>query len=309
MAEHDAGDELDEVHTDWERLGRESSMWGILTKGARRDDAWDVEEFLASGRPDVELTMRMLANHQLPKKTERALDFGCGIGRVTQAFAPYFDAVVGVDIAASMVEQARGIDRSGGRVTYVQNTAPDLLRFDDESFDLVYSKIVLQHMPPALSGPFLSELARLVAPGGGLVVQIPSEQTGMRRLDAAAYRATVEDARAPTTIRAGDRLDVQATIRNASDVEWRGSEAMLAIGAYWRDSNGARLALDEGRSWLDDDVAPSDTRSTRDLALAAPLRPGRYRLVVDVVHEGVTWFGDEGNDGSQEIIVDVTART
>jgi len=43
----------------------------------------------------------------------RALDFGCGLGRLTQPLAERFDEAVGVDIAASMIEGARR--QSGGR--------------------------------------------------------------------------------------------------------------------------------------------------------------------------------------------------
>lgn len=101
----------------------------------------------------------------------RALDFGCAVGRLTQALADHFDAVVGVDIADSMVERAREFNRHGDRVTYIVNTAPHLAVFDSESFDFIYTNKVLQHIPPEHQLGYMSEFVRLLRPGGVAIFQ------------------------------------------------------------------------------------------------------------------------------------------
>src|SRR5205085_1347568 len=60
----------------------------------------------------------------------------------------------------------------------------------------------------------------------------------------------------------------------------------------WHDRKGRLLPLPEGRALLADDIAPGRATGVA-FALPAPPRPGIYQLVIDVVHEGVTWFGDE----------------
>src|SRR5215469_18271366 len=53
------------------------------------------------------------------------------------------------------------------------NDPPDLSSFGDGSFDLVSSSKVLQHMPPALADSYIREFARVVRPGGAIVVVVP----------------------------------------------------------------------------------------------------------------------------------------
>ncbi len=62
--------------------------------------------------------MDYLGDRQISFPKRRALDFGCGVGRLTQALARHFNIVDGVDIAPSMIELANQFNRSGGRCRY-----------------------------------------------------------------------------------------------------------------------------------------------------------------------------------------------
>jgi SAM-dependent methyltransferase len=101
------------------------------------------------------------------------LDFGCGVGRLTQAFAAYFERCEGVDIAEGMVTRARALNARTDRVRY-RLGEPDRIAFADGTFDLVYSRIVLQHMPVELQARFVAEFIRVIVPGGFAVFQAPS---------------------------------------------------------------------------------------------------------------------------------------
>ena len=96
------------------------------------------------------------------------------MGRLTQALAARFDEVWGVDIAPSMIELANRYNRHPGTCRYYLNDRSDLERFDDGSFDFIYSNIVLQHMQPKDQRRYLAELVRVLAPGGIFVFQLPS---------------------------------------------------------------------------------------------------------------------------------------
>jgi SAM-dependent methyltransferase len=96
------------------------------------------------------------------------------VGRATQALCGYFDHCVGIDIAASMIAQARDLNRFAERCEYVLNESDDLSVFTSDSFDLIYSNLVLQHLEPPFIRSYLKEFIRLLNSEGLLVFQLPS---------------------------------------------------------------------------------------------------------------------------------------
>ncbi|MGQ5259129.1 class I SAM-dependent methyltransferase [Micromonospora sp. ZYX-F-536] len=166
---------LNDVRRDWTKLGTEDPLWAVLVQPGKRGRRWDVEEFLATGRADVEETVDWLGQLGLPTHWGKVLDFGCGAGRLSQALALHADMVVGVDIAPSMLETARQLDRGAGNIRFVLNDAPDLSQFPDGHFDLVYSALVLQHLPRPAIDRYLAEFLRVLRPGGIAVVGLPTE--------------------------------------------------------------------------------------------------------------------------------------
>ncbi|MEV0620593.1 class I SAM-dependent methyltransferase [Nonomuraea sp. NPDC050404] len=164
---------LDEIRKDWTELGRSDPLWAVLVEPGKRHGKWSDEGFLATGITQVDGDLAWLEQQGVRVPRGRALDFGCGAGRLTNALARHFPEVVGVDISEPMLEQARRLDRSGGRVRFVHRTEPDLACFGDGSFDLVYTDRVLQHLPPELARDYLRELLRIARPGGAVVVGVP----------------------------------------------------------------------------------------------------------------------------------------
>ncbi|MGY2003493.1 class I SAM-dependent methyltransferase [Blastococcus sp. SYSU DS1024] len=165
---------FEQVRADWTRLGEADPLWAVHVAPDKRGGRWDVEEFLALGRQDVERSRADLARLGLPTRWSRVLDFGCGAGRLSQALAEHADEVIGLDVSAPMLAAARRLDRSGGRVRFVLGADSDLRAFPDGSVDLVYSERVLQHLPrPVLEG-YLTEFVRVLAPGGVAVLHCPT---------------------------------------------------------------------------------------------------------------------------------------
>jgi ubiquinone/menaquinone biosynthesis C-methylase UbiE len=162
---------FERVSRDWTRLGEHDPLWAVYVAPGTRGGRWDIEEFLALGRRDVDQTRAWLASLGLPDRWRRVLDFGCGAGRLSQALARYAAEVVGVDVAPPMLDLARKLDRSGGRCRFVHNAAPDLKLFGDNEFDLVFAELVLQHLPAPVIDGYLAEFLRVLEPGGVAVVQ------------------------------------------------------------------------------------------------------------------------------------------
>jgi SAM-dependent methyltransferase len=141
------------------------------------------DEFLATGEREVAELFGELEALGATPNLGRALDFGCGVGRLTQALAVRFERCDGVDITASMIEQARQINRHGERVSYHVAAGGDLAVFDDGSFDFVLSFIALQHMEPRYAKRYIAEFIRVLAPGGLALFQLPSAADGAPTAD------------------------------------------------------------------------------------------------------------------------------
>jgi trans-aconitate methyltransferase len=156
----------------WDELGRENALGAILTKDGQVAE-WNEAEFLATGRQDVDRFLADMARLAPNVARTRAMDFGCGVGRITRAMADHFDAVVGVDVAPSMIERARSLHADCRRCSFVVQRAPHLQLFPSASFSVVYSRIVLQHIRPVIVRRYIPELIRVVEPGGVLMFQLP----------------------------------------------------------------------------------------------------------------------------------------
>jgi ubiquinone/menaquinone biosynthesis C-methylase UbiE len=80
-----------------------------------------------------------------------------------------------------MLAYARANSSSDGRVEYVLNECGDLARFSDNSFDFILSSITLQHIPARFIPNYLRDFVRILAPGGVMVFQLPSESANTLR--------------------------------------------------------------------------------------------------------------------------------
>ena len=165
---------------DWDDLADLDPYWAILTEPGKRFGGWDRDEFLRSGEVEIEGLMVAARDLGLPQEREAALDFGCGLGRLTRGLARHFRLAWGVDISPRMVEQARELHRDVPNCTF--QTTDGTLAFPSARFDLIYSVLVLQHLPThAAIRSTVRELVRTLRPGGLLCFQVPSRLPLRRR--------------------------------------------------------------------------------------------------------------------------------
>jgi ubiquinone/menaquinone biosynthesis C-methylase UbiE len=176
------------IRRNWQELGRKDPLWAVLTTESQRGGRWDVDAFLATGLREIEAALAYVGSLGLDPPRGRALDFGCGVGRLTQALTDHFAEVDGVDVAASMIERARGLNRHGDRCRFRLNESADLSAFPDRTFHLVYSNITLQHMPRSLMRRYVGEFLRVLAPEGVVVFELTTAPSPRMRLRAHTYR-------------------------------------------------------------------------------------------------------------------------
>ena len=156
----------------WERFGKLDPYFGVLAEerfAAGRIDE-NREEFFATGRRSVAHILNRYGEHFGDLSRERALDFGCGVGRLTFPLAAEFSNVTGLDISPSMLAEARSNAERLGVSNIRFDLADDRLLNADGEFDFVNSYIVLQHIPVRRGLPILSRLVDKVRPGGGFHV-------------------------------------------------------------------------------------------------------------------------------------------
>ena len=180
---------------DWNELAEMDPLWAILSAPGKRYGKWDVAEFLESGEREIEDALEHGRRLGFPQSFDSALDFGCGVGRLTRALAGRFQTSVGVDVSPVMIEQAHRLNADRPACSFVLNTTDDLAFASDGAFDLVYCNIVLQHLPShSTMERYIREFVRVVRPGGLLVFQLPSHiplrhRLQLRRRLYAAFRA------------------------------------------------------------------------------------------------------------------------
>jgi trans-aconitate methyltransferase len=168
---------------DWETLAQQEPFFAVLTEERFLRDQMsndDREAFFASGDADVAHIFELIARPDFAPRS--ALDFGCGVGRLTHALAKRVERIAGVDVAPSMLRIAR---ENVPNATFF-STLPD------ERFDFILSLIVFQHIPVRRGEALLDELLGRLEKGGVAALHFTFRRPGssLRRI-ARAVRARV----------------------------------------------------------------------------------------------------------------------
>jgi ubiquinone/menaquinone biosynthesis C-methylase UbiE len=168
---------IERMRAEWNARAKQDVHFYVAFGGQQQDEA----AFMAS----AEDTMPALRQefHRLAA-TSRALEIGCGPGRLMTPMSQHFTEVHGVDISSEMIELARTrLAHIPGAHVHLTSGA-DLQPLADNDFDFVYSYTVFQHIPDrATVLSYLREARRVLKPGGVLRCQlrgappIPSEIT------------------------------------------------------------------------------------------------------------------------------------
>ena len=160
----------------WEDWGRIDPFWAVLTEPDARRGRWDVNRFFATGVEQVATMLAQVERYGRPTRRGTALDFGCGLGRLTRALAPHFERTYGLDIASTMIRRAKRLDKKYGRsgAVFIRHDREDLSRHASASVDFLSCLLVLQHLPSRDAiERYLREFVRVLSPGGVAVVQLP----------------------------------------------------------------------------------------------------------------------------------------
>ncbi len=104
---------------------------------------------------------------------DSVLDVGCGTGTLALAASERVGAngsVYGVDAAAEMVARAKLKAQRAALPVMFQVAPAQSLPFDSHRFDVVFCTLVLHHLPLRARAQAVTEIRRVLKPGGRLIV-------------------------------------------------------------------------------------------------------------------------------------------
>ena len=213
------------------------------------------EGFLSPG--GVGEVARVLEGHDLRGKS--VLDIGCGAGGIDLALATTHGAayVTGIDVEDSVLSHARALVTAkglAGRIGLVK-VAPGPLPFPPDTFDVVFSKDSIIHIPDKHA--LMAEVARVLKPGGWFLASdwlIGTETISQAMADYIAAEGL--DFGMATPARYGTAMVSQGftDLRIASRNSWYRDEARREV-ARMKGEVGDRAAAIVGRDFVDQNIA------------------------------------------------------
>lgn len=159
----------------WERYGAVDPYYGVLSEPEFHHSRLDVaarERFFETGRRHVAESLAAIESFLgADYECRAALDYGCGVGRVTLPLAERCEHVYGVDVSPSMLREA---ERNARRMELGNVDWIPAERLDELSgaYDLVHSFLVFQHIPVREGERIFAKLVRGLRPGGVGSIQV-----------------------------------------------------------------------------------------------------------------------------------------
>lgn len=161
----------------WNHLARRNAMYFIASN---RSD-WTEDDFFETGR---QAASRMLGQVQPRTGAGTSMcDVGCGVGRLSLAFAPHFEQVVGLDVSPEMIERAVCFQKEYGitNTQFLASNGADLREIPDSSQDFVVSRLVFLHLTSRqLIRSYLLEFSRVLKSEAPAFFDLAVVPEGMR---------------------------------------------------------------------------------------------------------------------------------
>jgi SAM-dependent methyltransferase len=153
------------MRADWNERAREDAHYYVAFGGRDQDEAG----FLATAFdvvPYLEAQLKRLSA-QANRRAWRALEIGCGPGRLIKPLSRHFGEIHGVDVSDEMIRLARERLKDIPHAHFHATNGASLGQFADASFEFVYSYAVFQHIPSRdVVLEYMREIRRVLKPGG-----------------------------------------------------------------------------------------------------------------------------------------------
>src|SRR6266516_3912472 len=146
---------------------------GLILNGGWRYDlmGWFIDTFVFRGQ--WRGLRQRTANLAQLQPGEQVLDVGCGTGTLAIEVAHRVGRagrMAGVDPGAQQIARARAKAAKRDIPVEFQVGVIEQLPFPNQTFDVVFSTLMMHHLPKSLKRQGLAEIARVLKPGGRLVI-------------------------------------------------------------------------------------------------------------------------------------------
>lgn len=145
-----------------------------LSQGAVYEHGFEVFSMglLGERNDDIASSISLFVSAKYPELApQRILDAGCLVGHSTLPWKQQFPEaeVHGIDVAAPVLRYAHARAQSYGIEAHFHQMNCEDIQFEDNSFDIVFSSMLLHEMPPKSVETAMAEMARILKPGGLLL--------------------------------------------------------------------------------------------------------------------------------------------
>lgn len=152
------------MRAEWDRrIAHDYRYW--MSDGVDNDSAmWD------TGNRDLTLLLEGLDEKFISEA--RALELGCGVGRLVGAASQRCKHVTGVDVSQEAISEATRLLADRENVRLVLGNGSDISQVESNSIDLAYSFAAISSMPVSVTAVYLLELQRVLRPGAHARLQL-----------------------------------------------------------------------------------------------------------------------------------------
>lgn len=176
----------------WNARAREDAYYFVDTRQPYRQPQperfWQSEELVDYFLGGLGVTLRA---------TDVVLEIGCGLGRITRALAARAARVLALDVSDEMLRRAAALNPQLANVRWMLGDGVTLSGVGDASVDACVSVVVLQHVPREVTLGYVSELGRVLRPGGWAALQVSDDPAIHRPRPGLAPRLRALLGRAP----------------------------------------------------------------------------------------------------------------
>ena len=169
-------------HLPWRRAGNLADN-NLSADDVVRETGWvfnnetgkdlTLEEFVDTGDKEVQRYIRLLELGDTKFESSSLLEIGSGIGRMTSAFTNRCEKVIAADVDSAFLERCRQTVARVGRIdrlTTLHVANGKTLALNDNTVDLAFSYITLQHCQPNDALELVNQAIRVTRSGGTVVL-------------------------------------------------------------------------------------------------------------------------------------------
>ena len=165
---------MDNTDNAWRQWGLRDPYFGVLTSDAYRLSRLSEEAksaFFETGRQHFEHVLAVIRERLDPRfQPRRAVDFGCGTGRVLIPMAGECEETLGLDVSDGMLTECLANCRRARRHHVILKLSADRLSGLSGEYDLIHSFIVFQHIPARRGERLAATLLKHLDPRGVAVL-------------------------------------------------------------------------------------------------------------------------------------------